>query len=55
LAQGFRHIKFHEARLDTVRAARAACGESVWLALDTNCPWSVSQSIEHAHALEMNR
>jgi cell wall-associated NlpC family hydrolase len=31
LAQGFRHIKLHEVRLDTVRAARAACGESTWL------------------------
>jgi D-galactarolactone cycloisomerase len=55
LAQGFRHIKLHEVRLDTVAAARAACGESVWLALDTNCPWTVSQSIEHARALEASR
>ena len=52
LAQGFRHLKLHEIRLDAVRAARAACGESVWMALDTNCPWSVSQSIEQARALE---
>lgn len=55
LEQGFRHIKLHEVRLDTVRAARAACGESVWLALDTNCPWSVSQALEHARALEATR
>ena len=55
LSQGFRHIKLHEVRLDTVAAARAACGESVWLALDTNCPWTVSQSIEHARALEASR
>jgi D-galactarolactone cycloisomerase len=52
LAQGFRHLKLHEERLDSVRAARAAVGEATWLALDTNCPWSVSQSIEKAHALE---
>lgn len=52
LSKGFRHLKLHEVRLDTVRAARTACGESVWLALDTNCPWSVSESIVHAHALE---
>ncbi|WP_167481276.1 mandelate racemase/muconate lactonizing enzyme family protein [Acidovorax cavernicola] len=52
LAQGFRHIKLHEIRLDAVLAARAACGDSVWMALDTNCPWSVSQSIERARALE---
>ncbi|SDE58271.1 L-alanine-DL-glutamate epimerase [Variovorax sp. CF079] len=55
LAQGFRHIKLHEVRLETVRAARAACGESVWMALDTNCPWSVSQSIDNARALEASR
>jgi D-galactarolactone cycloisomerase len=52
LAQGFRHIKLHEERLDAVRAARAAAGESTWIALDTNCPWSVSQAIENARALE---
>jgi D-galactarolactone cycloisomerase len=55
LAQGFRHLKLHEVRLDTVRAARAACGESVWLALDTNCPWTVAESIERARALESTR
>lgn len=55
LAQGYRHIKLHEVRLDTVRAARAACGESVWMALDTNCPWSVAQSIDSARALESAR
>jgi D-galactarolactone cycloisomerase len=52
LAQGFRHLKLHEVRLDTVRAARAACGDAVWLALDTNCPWSVSQAVDQARALE---
>ena len=52
LAQGFRHLKLHEVRLDSVRAARAACGESVWLALDTNCPWRVSEAIGMARALE---
>jgi len=52
LAQGFRHIKLHEVQLETVQAARAACGEDVWLALDTNCPWTVSQSIDNARALE---
>lgn len=52
LHRGFRHIKLHEERLDTVRAAREAAGESTWLALDTNCPWTVSQAIERARALE---
>lgn len=52
LKQGFRHVKLHEERHDAVQAARQAAGESTWLALDTNCPWSVSQAIEHARALE---
>ena len=52
LAQGFRHIKLHEEQLDAVRAARQAAGEATWLALDTNCPWTVAQAIERARALE---
>jgi L-alanine-DL-glutamate epimerase-like enolase superfamily enzyme len=35
-----------------VRAARHAAGESIWIALDTNCPWSVAEAIERARALE---
>jgi L-alanine-DL-glutamate epimerase-like enolase superfamily enzyme len=52
LAQGFRHIKLHEERLDTIRAARAAAGDATWVALDTNCPWSVAEAIGNARALE---
>jgi D-galactarolactone cycloisomerase len=52
MSAGFAHLKLHEDRLETVKAARAACGDATWLALDTNCPWSVSQAIEHARALE---
>jgi D-galactarolactone cycloisomerase len=52
LARGFKHIKLHEERLDAVQIAREAAGESTWLALDTNCPWTVSGAIEKAHALE---
>jgi len=55
LAQGFRHLKLHEIRLDAVQAARAAGGDSTWLALDTNCPWSVSEAVEQARALEACR
>jgi L-alanine-DL-glutamate epimerase-like enolase superfamily enzyme len=52
LSQGFRHLKLHEERMDAVEAARRAAGDSTWLALDTNCPWSVAQAIERARALE---
>jgi L-alanine-DL-glutamate epimerase-like enolase superfamily enzyme len=52
LAQGFRHIKLHEVRLDAVRAARQAAGNSTWMALDTNCPWPVEEAISHARTME---
>lgn len=52
LGRGFAHIKLHEERFDAVRAARAAAGAHTWLALDTNCPWTVSQAIAQARALE---
>lgn len=52
LAQGFRHIKLHEERVETIVAARRAAGDGTWLALDTNCPWRVSEAIEKARELE---
>jgi len=52
MQRGFRHLKLHEERLDSVTAARRTAGEGTWLALDTNCPWSVSAAIDMARALE---
>jgi L-alanine-DL-glutamate epimerase-like enolase superfamily enzyme len=52
IERGFRHLKLHEDRLDVVGAARRAAGDDAWIALDTNCPWTVSQSIEAARLLE---
>lgn len=52
LAQGFRHLKLHEDTVEAVRAAREAAGAHTWIALDTNCPWSVAQSIAMARELE---
>jgi D-galactarolactone cycloisomerase len=52
VSQGFRHLKLHEDALASVEAARRAAGDDVWIALDTNCPWSVSQSIGMARRLE---
>ena len=45
LSQGFRHLKLHEERMDVIDAARRTAGESTWLALDTNCLWSVAEAI----------
>lgn len=52
MAQGFRHLKLHEDTVAAVRAAREAAGRDTWIALDTNCPWSVARSIAMAHELE---
>jgi len=52
LSRGFTHLKLHEVRYETIEAAREAAGDSTWLALDTNCPWSVSQAIEQSALLE---
>lgn len=51
-AEGFAHLKLHEVRVDAVRAARAAAGDGTWLALDTNCPWSVAEATARARELE---
>lgn len=50
--QGFTHLKLHEEKVDLVRAAREAAGPAAWIALDTNCPWTVAQAIEASRALE---
>jgi L-alanine-DL-glutamate epimerase-like enolase superfamily enzyme len=52
LAEGFRHLKLHEVDLAAVQAARSAAGEGAWIALDTNCPWSVGDAMARARALE---
>jgi L-alanine-DL-glutamate epimerase-like enolase superfamily enzyme len=49
--QGFRHLKLHEEDPVAVTAARQAAGPDTWIALDTNCPWSVRQAIDMARQL----
>jgi D-galactarolactone cycloisomerase len=51
LAEGFRHLKLHEDNVPAVEAARRAAGDATWIALDTNCPWSVAESIAMAKRL----
>ena len=38
----------HEEEHAAIRAARDAAGDDARIALDTNCPWSVSEAIAHA-------
>jgi L-alanine-DL-glutamate epimerase-like enolase superfamily enzyme len=52
LAQGYRHIKLHEITVEAVKAARDAVAPDVALMLDTNCPWSVDESIGMVQALK---
>jgi len=51
LKEGFRHLKLHEDNVPAVEAARRAGGDATWIALDTNCPWTVAESIAMARRL----
>jgi D-galactarolactone cycloisomerase len=50
--EGYRFIKLHEIDVPQVKAARDAIGPDVGLMCDTNCPWSVAQAGEMAHAFK---
>ncbi|MGB9367894.1 MAG: mandelate racemase/muconate lactonizing enzyme family protein [Xanthobacteraceae bacterium] len=52
LAQGYRLIKLHEITVEAVKAARDAAGPNVALMLDTNCPWSVDETLRMVAALK---
>jgi len=43
--------KLHERTIDTVAAARETAGPDFPIALDTNCSWTVEQSVEMAKQL----
>ena len=50
--QGYRYIKLHEVTREAVLAAKAAIGPDVKLMLDTNCPWSVEESVAMARLMK---
>ena len=52
VAQGFTRLKLHQIDVESVRAAREAVGSQVELMLDTNCPWTTTEAIAMARALE---
>jgi len=51
LTQGYRQIKLHEITVPAVKAARDAIGPDVLLMMDTNCPWTVEESLAMVAAL----
>jgi len=51
LAEGFTDLKLHEITLPDIEACRRAVGDSVPIAVDVNCNWSPSQSLEAIPAL----
>jgi L-alanine-DL-glutamate epimerase-like enolase superfamily enzyme len=51
VAQGYRQVKLHEITVEAVKAAREAVGPDVDLMVDTNCPWTVAESIKMVAAL----
>ena len=44
VAQGYRIVKLHEITLERIALARRALGSDVALAVDTNCPWTVTEA-----------
>jgi D-galactarolactone cycloisomerase len=55
VAQGFTMLKLHQTDVASVRAAREAVGPTVELMLDVNCPWTPTEAIAMARALEPYR
>jgi L-alanine-DL-glutamate epimerase-like enolase superfamily enzyme len=51
LEQGYRQIKLHEITVPAVKAARDVTGPDVALMVDTNCPWTVAESLAMVEAL----
>ncbi len=52
VAAGYTMLKLHQTDVESVRAARAAVGPGIDLMLDANCPWSPTEAIAIARALE---
>jgi len=50
--RGYQYIKLHEVTREAVLAAKAAIGADVKLMLDTNCPWSVAESVAMARRMK---
>src|SRR5215218_2576921 len=51
-AAGFTAIKLHQIDVASVKAAREAVGPDVEIMLDTNCPWTLAESVQMARAFE---
>lgn len=49
--RGYDHVKLHEITTEAVGAAREAGAPDTELMVDTNCPWTVQQAIDMAHAM----
>jgi len=51
IKEGYRWIKLHEISVPVIAAAVAAAGDDARVMLDTNCPWSVEEALEHDAAM----
>jgi L-alanine-DL-glutamate epimerase-like enolase superfamily enzyme len=52
LGAGFTAVKLHQIDVESVAAAREAAGSGVDIMLDTNCPWTVEETIRIGRRLE---
>lgn len=49
---GYRYIKLHEVTREAVLAAKKVIGPDAKLMLDTNCPWTVEESVTMARLMK---
>lgn len=49
---GFQTVKLHEIEIDAIRAARDEVGPDVAIALDVNCPWTLTEACSVANDLK---
>lgn len=49
---GYKMVKLHEIAAESVQAARIAAGDDVAIMVDTNCPWTVAEAIDHARQFQ---
>jgi L-alanine-DL-glutamate epimerase-like enolase superfamily enzyme len=52
LKLGFKHVKLHEIEVAPVQASRDAAGPDIDIMCDVNCPWSLREALDMAHALQ---
>jgi len=51
VSRGYKYIKLHEITMPEIRASVEAAGKSARVMLDTNCPWTVPEAMQHSASM----